>query len=215
MAITMNCPHCERAYTLADNLAGKKVRCKGCTTVFEVPASGKRREEEAVASDAPRRSARRDDYDDRDEYEDRPRRKGRKRGVPVWVWLVSGGGLLLLVGIVVVVVVLVGGKGTPGDNSPSIPLFGKSNRLTRENIEQVQRSNTEAEAVGILGSPNFTEHGRFGREPAKALVWFDETGKNPGYFILVANGKLVAGGKLFIPDGKFNRDRDLQGVLER
>ncbi len=39
MAIVIRCPHCECAYTLKDDLAGKRVTCKNCRKVFPVPAA--------------------------------------------------------------------------------------------------------------------------------------------------------------------------------
>jgi predicted Zn finger-like uncharacterized protein len=149
MAIAMNCPHCDRTYTLEDHLAGAKVRCKACSTVFEVPAPGERRRD--VASDAPRRPSRRDDYDDRDDYgeERRPRRKGRKRGVPVWVWLVSVGGGLLVVGLVVLVVVLVG-KG-PSASGPGFGGLSGTSKVTKENADKLLAGMSVAEAEELLG----------------------------------------------------------------
>jgi predicted Zn finger-like uncharacterized protein len=132
MAIKTNCPHCDQAYTLVDEQAGKKIRCKACTTVFEVPAADERR------LDAPRRG-RPDDFDDRDE-EYRPRRRGRRAGVPVWVWLLIGGGVLLVLMIVGVVVVLFA-TGTLG------------NKITEENFAKLKAGMSEAEVKAILGPP--------------------------------------------------------------
>ncbi len=36
MSITLSCPHCERAYTLADTQRGKTIRCKDCNGTFKV-----------------------------------------------------------------------------------------------------------------------------------------------------------------------------------
>ncbi len=33
----VNCPNCQKSYTLSDQLAGKSVRCKACSGVFTVP----------------------------------------------------------------------------------------------------------------------------------------------------------------------------------
>jgi hypothetical protein len=40
MPIATNCPHCDRAYKLADTTAGKNVRCKDCGEPFVVAAAG-------------------------------------------------------------------------------------------------------------------------------------------------------------------------------
>lgn len=37
MLITVGCPQCQRRYDVAGRLAGKRVRCKDCATVFRVP----------------------------------------------------------------------------------------------------------------------------------------------------------------------------------
>jgi predicted Zn finger-like uncharacterized protein len=46
MAIPIQCPHCQRAYKLKDELAGKRVTCTTCHKVFPVPAA-------TVAASAP------------------------------------------------------------------------------------------------------------------------------------------------------------------
>jgi predicted Zn finger-like uncharacterized protein len=152
MAIRTNCPHCDQAYTLVDEQAGKKIRCKACTTVFVAPPPEDERE------GAPRRGARRDDYDDYDDY-DRPRRRSRSRqgGVPVWVWL-AGGGLLLLLVVGVVVALLATGT--------------FNNKVTQENFLRLQMGMREAEVRSILGSPS--QASDLGRNPSgsvRMLVW--------------------------------------------
>src|SRR4051812_10131963 len=39
MAIAFQCPHCQRAYKVKDELAGKKAECKQCKKVMIVPAT--------------------------------------------------------------------------------------------------------------------------------------------------------------------------------
>lgn len=39
MAISIQCPHCQRAFKLNDNLAGKRVTCNKCRKPFPVPAA--------------------------------------------------------------------------------------------------------------------------------------------------------------------------------
>src|SRR2546430_1476332 len=41
MAIRARCPHCQTDHNLADNLAGKKIRCKKCRGIVRVPAGNK------------------------------------------------------------------------------------------------------------------------------------------------------------------------------
>jgi predicted Zn finger-like uncharacterized protein len=153
MSIKVNCPHCDQAYTLVDAQAGKKIRCKACTTVFDVPAPDLRR-------DVSRRE------EDRDDYDDRPRRRERHRpsGTPGWVWVAIGGGVLLL---------LVVGGGL-------VVLFSTGvlgNKITKENVAKVQMGMSEVQVKAILGSPTETnDAGLQGLNPflggnIRVLVW--------------------------------------------
>jgi hypothetical protein len=38
MSITFNCPHCQKAHKVKDNLAGKRAKCSGCQKVITIPA---------------------------------------------------------------------------------------------------------------------------------------------------------------------------------
>lgn len=40
MSISVSCPHCRRPYRLKDRFAGKRVKCRDCTRLFDVPALG-------------------------------------------------------------------------------------------------------------------------------------------------------------------------------
>lgn len=48
MSITLSCPECSGKLKVADNLAGKKIKCPKCSAVFPVPAS-----EEAIMAEPP------------------------------------------------------------------------------------------------------------------------------------------------------------------
>jgi hypothetical protein len=158
MPIKMACPTCQRPYTMADTMAGKMVKCKGCDKPFRVDAASQdvaaapaeevtsRRDRDRGPDRAPPPDERRrdDDFDfdrdsDRDRDRDRddrfrkPRRKGR--GIPMWVWFASGGGLLAIL-LVVLLFVFLGG-----------------NNLTEENFKRLKFGMTEAEVKGILGRP--------------------------------------------------------------
>ena len=37
MPIKVRCPHCDTPHNLADNLAGKKIKCKNCGDAVRVP----------------------------------------------------------------------------------------------------------------------------------------------------------------------------------
>ena len=56
MPISMNCPQCDEAYTLADRQAGKKVRCKTCEHVFVVEEPRSKRDGFKAGGPGPRLS---------------------------------------------------------------------------------------------------------------------------------------------------------------
>ena len=86
MTIQASCPK-GHTLTLEEKLAGKKIRCPRCQTVFEVPDPDDEwdddDEDEAISEKPLRKAARRrDDDDDDDDYDDddddRPRKKARR-----------------------------------------------------------------------------------------------------------------------------------------
>jgi WD40 repeat protein len=121
MSIPVSCPKCRRDYTLADTAANKKIRCKECSAIIQVPDV----EEDDDYDDNPRgrgrkregvRNRRGDAYDTPRDSDNRPRRRSRREddeedwpepkktnGVPLAVWIgagVGGGVLLLVVGTI-------------------------------------------------------------------------------------------------------------------
>lgn len=76
MSVKTSCPNCGRAYNLADNLEGKKIRCKECDEVFlvereEEPLEVEEVEAEPLADrEVPRRGPAPEDEADEEEYED-------------------------------------------------------------------------------------------------------------------------------------------------
>jgi predicted Zn finger-like uncharacterized protein len=114
MPIETRCPTCEREYTLADDQAGKRVRCRHCADSFTVPGAPvddrpRRRDDD----DRPRRRddddrLRRRDDDDRPrrrDDDDRPRRRRYRDDDE------EGNRTLLVFGIVVVMLLLLVGGG--------------------------------------------------------------------------------------------------------
>src|SRR5262245_20582021 len=107
MPIKTACPSCRKSYSLSDSQLGKKLRCNGCSEVFEA-----REEEEEEARPRRRAAARDRDEDDRparrrdradpdEEEEELSSRKAKKGGVPVLLFIFLGvGGFLLIGGIV-------------------------------------------------------------------------------------------------------------------
>ncbi len=38
--IQLNCVKCQQSYRVSDDYAGKKVRCKQCGTILQIPSAG-------------------------------------------------------------------------------------------------------------------------------------------------------------------------------
>jgi predicted Zn finger-like uncharacterized protein len=138
MALQARCPHCQKSYTVGNQLQDKTVRCKQCGRPFVVggatpgraadesagpagqsgtrPRSTPEPVEALVASvdEEDRPAPRRRDRDD-EGGEDRPRKGGRKRrrsSSHVGLYLILGGvGALVLAGVVVGVVLLANRSG--------------------------------------------------------------------------------------------------------
>jgi predicted Zn finger-like uncharacterized protein len=118
MPIRVNCPSCKTPHNLADDKAGRKVRCRKCEKVISVPAARKARRDDDEAIQERRTvkvkakaAARRRDDDDDDEDDDEERRPvPRKKAA-------AGGGSMTLVlvgGIAVVLLMCLGGVGAIG-----------------------------------------------------------------------------------------------------
>jgi predicted Zn finger-like uncharacterized protein len=123
MALNFSCDHCRKQYEVDESLAGRRVKCKACGTVLQVPGGSSaelRTPSRAPAGRPKKPPAPAGGYD---EFEDRlglqemaqggrrgesetliPRGGARRApsggadgGVPVWVWLAAGGvGLVLI-----------------------------------------------------------------------------------------------------------------------
>lgn len=117
MPIRTTCPSCQTVYSLADSLAGKKVRCKKCNEVIVVRAVKERAEGSASAVEAgsrekiqsrpqqPKRPVVRDEEElarprrrnrEEEAYSRRPRRRSN-RGLVIGL-IVGGAALVLLLG---------------------------------------------------------------------------------------------------------------------
>jgi hypothetical protein len=211
MPIETSCPHCARAYTLAENLEGKTVRCKGCEKPFTVVAEDEggsapprqrvsKTPAKASSSGKIRRPQPENEFafdseeEEEEEEEERPRKRSKKKaggGIPIWVWLVGGAG-------VVVLMCCGGGIGT-FFYLGGMDLFGTE--LTKEKIAQVKTGMSEAEVIAILGRPTRTLAepslpGGLGRMPGfpsglnmKVLVW--ESG-GTSVQLIFRNDKVVA-----------------------
>ncbi len=112
MPVPITCPHCSKKFTVAEELAAKRVRCKACQEVFQVPAAPEvvevlpeeEPEERIVARPRPTRPRSTDDEDQSRRTsikKDRPQRRGTRNGsaekslaLPL---LLIGGGFAALV----------------------------------------------------------------------------------------------------------------------
>jgi DNA-directed RNA polymerase subunit M/transcription elongation factor TFIIS len=101
MAIRITCPGCKSTLSLADELRGKKVRCKKCETSIKIPGADE--EEEKTAITEKRRAAVPDIDDEDDEEDDRPKKKKKKK---------AKGGIspvLIIAPVLIVALLVVGG----------------------------------------------------------------------------------------------------------
>jgi WD40 repeat protein len=107
MSIRAACPKCGHTFKLADNLAGKKIRCTECEAIVPVPAAdedaaeGNRSRPSAKKSSSPAdRGAEKEAPTRRkreETHEDKPRPVRATRGKGLSLWLVGAGVVLLLV----------------------------------------------------------------------------------------------------------------------
>lgn len=181
MPIRTTCPNCRAAYTLADDLAGKKVRCKNCDEVIAVRGAAPAREAEQriqkgsgqattsrVRSEEepvrPRRGTRDDDR------ELRPRKKGR-----------SSAGMMIGLGVGVFALVLVcGGIVT------AVVLWGRSAALNLTSVVD--------DLSGAWPEPMVGPMGRFpgGGMPAGESVTVHAAGVSDEFTREVVEDKLAA-----------------------
>jgi predicted Zn finger-like uncharacterized protein len=131
MAIRTTCPSCRTVYNLADQLAGKTVRCKKCEAAIVVRAAGEQEKvqtrppasKRSLVRDEgeearPRRRIREEEDDDDDEDLPLPIRRSNHGLI---IGLIAGGvGLMLLLagGIVVVVLLLRIDRSGSGNRAP-------------------------------------------------------------------------------------------------
>ncbi|HTU17287.1 MAG TPA: trypsin-like peptidase domain-containing protein [Gemmataceae bacterium] len=158
MPIKTVCPECQADYQLADQQAGKKVRCKHCQTVFVAAEESSRRtairgdggpssqaRSKPDAATARRGNSSRSKFRDDDEP-DEPRRGGKKKS-STWVvgGVLLGVGLLVVVGGGVAVALLWPSENTEkvasnktGPHAPPMPPPPPANQPPQEDNQPVQ-----------------------------------------------------------------------------
>jgi predicted Zn finger-like uncharacterized protein len=134
MSLSVTCPDCDRTIKVKDEIAGKKVRCPGCSTVISIPAASANDDDFLSDFDdvsTPKRPRRRksesidDDEDDLPAVKPRGRKSAKtskkksssKSGGPNWPLIggLGGGGLVIAV-LVAVVIVTMGQARNPANN---------------------------------------------------------------------------------------------------
>ncbi len=178
MPIKTTCPHCNRAYHLADTLLGKALKCKGCGGTFVAAAP-------PVARPVPRPQAAVPDAED-----DRPARqaspKAKSSGRLIW-WLIGGGcAAAVLLGLVLV-----------GGGVLVAVLMWPTTKATPENFAKLKQGMSEKEVIALLGQPNDTsslppdllEFVRAGEPNVKTLGWRGEG--DAKFNVVFQDGKVL------------------------
>src|SRR5438045_4005360 len=104
MAIRITCPACQAANTIDDDKRGRKVRCRKCEKILNVPEGGAKKKPESDAafqegrkvkpSAAGPRNRRDEDSDDRPTSG--KKRQPAQSGFPVMLLVVGGGAAFVL-----------------------------------------------------------------------------------------------------------------------
>jgi S1-C subfamily serine protease len=129
MAVRIVCGACNTVMQVADELRGKKVKCKSCSGVVAVPQApqasaaprGEFAERQRMPAPPPIAPAKRrvfDDDADDDRSAPRRRRKRQDSGSMLGVWLGVGGGVFAVILVIVLVLVLRTG---PTETQPNVP----------------------------------------------------------------------------------------------
>src|SRR5947209_4778053 len=148
------CPDCDRELKVPQGAEGRKIRCPSCKTTLlvsdgepllvdrETGVRAERPERRSYpdddVNDVPVRRLRRSDPDEDEDDSPRKRRKRSRGGIPLWVWLTSGGVLLVAVAALLMFLLLNKGDG----------------------YEKIKTGMSGAEVIGIMG--NATESAGFG-----------------------------------------------------
>lgn len=155
MPATVTCPNCN--VTLKPKTpvpAGTRIKCPKCQTVFAVPgdaaAAPPPRPAPAPAPISAPEPAEEDDAGLAAMDDDAAAPRGAasrpaKKGVPLWVWLVSGGGLVVLLTCC--------GCGIGGYYFVNSVVKAGSGSVTLLNYAQIQKGMSEAQVQGMLGKP--------------------------------------------------------------
>lgn len=145
MAIRVVCPACDAAFSVSDELKGKKIRCRECEKPVPVgaqpkkavdddepeeriqtkprkPAPSRPRDDDDEDKRRPRRKAGRyDDENDDDDEDRKPKRKEKKSSPLPWILAAVGGSVVVLGAVIGLVIYLTSKKKEPANNNQPNP----------------------------------------------------------------------------------------------
>jgi outer membrane protein assembly factor BamE (lipoprotein component of BamABCDE complex) len=173
MPIKATCSNCDRTYTLADAMAGRKLKCKDCGATFAAAAPAPRPRKPAAPP-----------------ADERPRKKAAPRsgGGLLW-WLVGSAAALFLLcvaggGVLAVLIMM-----QPG------------NKATPENFAKLKHGMSEKDLTNLLGPPQpgaaLNHPVTKGALDLPAGVWYDKAlvwhGQGDAEFVVLVKDGQVAG----------------------
>jgi hypothetical protein len=157
MPITMRCPGCQTRFDFADDLEGKRIKCKSCGDIFRVagPAKTARKDDEEDDRSSNRNRRREDDYDRQparsrrvldDDDDDRPRarrrdddsddERPRRKGLNPLLIILPIGLVALLIIVPLVIYLAIGGKKGGGSGAAADALVAPSRTCPLEVAEK-------------------------------------------------------------------------------
>ena len=167
MPIKTTCPECDKAYTLADTMEGKSVKCKGCGQPFKVQAAANGIAAKPSNGKAVKAAVKKRVADDDDEV---PVKKKGGMGT----WLLIGGGL-----VAVLMLFVCGGVGIGGyliyrsysdsdessstastssdkdkDKQAAPPTGAPASKVSKENFDKIKGGMTTLDMQNLLGFPS-------------------------------------------------------------
>ena len=104
MTISFNCPECDKAFRVADEKGGKRIKCSGCEAVITIPDGDDEFEHEPEPVRRSKRPAQRKGNGS----------KGKSPGVSPVVWIGGAGAAVVLIGVLVWVMMPGRGGNAPG-----------------------------------------------------------------------------------------------------
>jgi predicted Zn finger-like uncharacterized protein len=133
----IHCPTCHKAFTVQDDLAGRKIKCTGCSTILQIPAAP------VVASPSSSRI-------DGPEKRVKKKKKSTKTKAPSkrLLYAVIGGGLTLFLAVVVLAVMYIPWGSFSGKDLEIVDAYTAVNALSYHDVgERALQSKLTALAI--------------------------------------------------------------------